>query len=300
MGTLKSPDGKLILLRSHHLLGRSRAMHTTLQFQDISAQHAAIAWTAEGWVVRDLGSRNGTWADDRRLTIGENTVLVAGTTVSFGEPGRRFTVISDAPPTPSAVSGSQIIEGTTEFLALPDADDPVALVTFEPDEGWMISIGADSSPLRDGQAVTVGDESWTIVLPELLTRTQDRRRAESAPSGVAMRFSVSSDEEYVELTVVVDGEEHALKPRSHHYILLLLARARLDDLDSPESEQGWLYTGELAKMLRASRNQLYVSLYRARKGLAAIGIENASELIERRPTTQQLRLGLSDITVTAL
>jgi ADP-ribose pyrophosphatase YjhB (NUDIX family) len=115
-----------------------------------------------------------------------------------------------------------------------------------------------------------------------------------------MRFSVSSDEEYVELTVVVDGEEHALKPRSHHYILLLLARARLDDLDSPESEQGWLYTGELAKMLRASRNQLYVSLYRARKGLAAIGIENASELIERRPTTQQLRLGLSDITVTAL
>ncbi|MEO0602569.1 MAG: FHA domain-containing protein, partial [Myxococcota bacterium] len=123
------------------------------------------------------------------------------------------------------------------------------------------------------------------------------------PSGVtpSLHFRVSADEEYVELTVDIGGETHRLPPRAHQYTLLVLARARLDDApDMPESEQGWVYTADLARQLRVTMNRLYVTLHRCRKELEAV-VEGAERtVIEKRVTTRQVRMGWSSVAVGSL
>src|SRR5439155_2646940 len=49
------------------LIGRDPGCHIRLYSPLVSRRHAEVCWTADGWVLRDLGSRNGTWLDGRRI-----------------------------------------------------------------------------------------------------------------------------------------------------------------------------------------------------------------------------------------
>jgi len=300
MATLSDAEGRIELLRPHHLIGRSRSMHTRVPDQEVSAQHAAILWTGEGWFLKDLGSRNGTFLDGRRLPAGELAPLRAGTSLAFGGLSRVFTLGSDAPPAASARRGDVLVEGNGDYLALPTEDDPAVLIAFEPGAGWVLSDEERATPITDGQGVDVGGERWVVSLPEAITATRDAGARRLTLADCALRFRVSADEEYVELTVLLGGEAHPLKPRAHHYTLLVLARARLGEPSgTPEAERGWLYTADLARMLRVSRNQLYVGFHRARKEIEALGLEGAG-LVEKRSTTRQLRVGVADLAVDAI
>ena len=302
MALLKDAQNNTVILRAHHLIGRSRSMHTSIQEREISAQHAAILWNGQSWGLRDLGSRNGTTLDGRSLEPGETAALATGAVVTFGGEQHRFTLVSDAPPAPTATSGDRVVEGSGDYLALPSEDDPVTLVLFDPDAGWTVSQGDRSEPVEDGQVVTVSGQGWTIGLPEVIEGTLEARKSEYTIDDVALRFAVSGDEEYVELTAVLRGTPHLLKPRAYHYTLLLLARARMADAAAgvTEREQGWLYTSDLAKMLRASHNQIYVGLHRARKELDKLEVRGAASLVEKRTTTRQVRLGVAEISETSL
>lgn len=300
MARLIDTQGHPISLKGHHLIGRSRAMTTSLRSPDVSAQHLAIAWDGQTWTVRDLASRNGTCVDGRRLEAGEARPLRRGAVLEIGSPVERWTLVDDAPPGPQASSGSSVIDGQPDLLALPSSDDPLALVIYDPEEGWQLSKDDLVAPIRDGQEIEVGGRRWTISLPEAMDRTIEAARQRAGSPGVAMRFRVSADEEYVELTVEQGGARHRLPARAHHYLLLTLARARLGDSGPSEPERGWLYTEELAKMLRQTSNQIYVNLHRARKEIEALGLPEGGELVERRPTTRQIRLGAREITVEPL
>lgn len=50
----------------------------------LSRRHAELVANGPAWVLRDLGSTNGTWVGDRRLAAGEPAELVSGTTLRFG------------------------------------------------------------------------------------------------------------------------------------------------------------------------------------------------------------------------
>jgi len=297
MAILKDSQNKTTILRAHHLIGRSRSMHTTLHERDVSAQHAAILWGGDGWKLRDLGSRNGTTLDGQRLEPGETLALTEGAELTFGSEQQRFTLISDAPPAPTATCGDRVLEGSGDYLALPSEEDPVALVVFDAESGWTISRGDRAAPVVDGDVAEVGGERWVIGLPEAIEGTIEARKSEHTIDDVALSFAVSGDEEYVELTAVVGGKAHLLKPRAYHYTLLLLARARMADAAEGvgDREQGWLYTSDLAQMLRASHNQIYVGLHRARKELDKLEVRGAASLVEKRTTTRQVRLGVADI-----
>ncbi len=72
---------KVLLLASETLLGRDRRCHLRLPDPTISATHAAIVRTADGVLVRDLGSANGTLVNghkvqaDRPLADGDRLFL---------------------------------------------------------------------------------------------------------------------------------------------------------------------------------------------------------------------------------
>ena len=72
---------------------------------DVSSRHAAIVRKTEGFVLQDLGSRNGTFVNGTRIT--GDTVLRTGDVIGFGAngPALEFGVIEadqDLPPTAAA------------------------------------------------------------------------------------------------------------------------------------------------------------------------------------------------------
>ncbi|WP_115728305.1 FHA domain-containing protein FhaB/FipA [Actinomyces culturomici] len=65
------------------VIGRSPASTLVLEDEYASSRHARLQPSAEGWWIEDLGSRNGTYVDDERLT--EPRLLRAGDVVRIGQ-----------------------------------------------------------------------------------------------------------------------------------------------------------------------------------------------------------------------
>jgi hypothetical protein len=85
-------DGRRLLVPpSGATIGRSRDCEISLQDNGISRRHAALAPSAEGWVLEDLGSTNGVSVNGRRLrgrrTLAAGDVLELGSTAITFELG---------------------------------------------------------------------------------------------------------------------------------------------------------------------------------------------------------------------
>jgi hypothetical protein len=276
-------------------------MNTTIASPEVSGQHAVIHWNGSHWVLRDLGSRNGTTLNGVAVTAGDDVVLSTGDTLNFGGAAPVYTLHTDTEPSPVAVSGNIIREGDGELLALPDSDNPVAVVDADGLGGWVLRHRDDERSVVTGDTVQVDNITWTLDLPEILDLTVEAQTSNSI-ADASIAFRVSADEEYVEVYVTLDGTTTALKPRAQHYLLLTLARQRTADADEglPVSERGWLTMQQLEKMLRASANQVYVSLHRLRKEFAQFDVADAGEVIEKRATTRQVRMGIANLKVSRL
>ena len=64
------------------LIGRDPEAHVCIDEPTVSRRHATISTNADGAVLRDLDSRNGTFVDDRRIDA--PTPLADGAVVSIG------------------------------------------------------------------------------------------------------------------------------------------------------------------------------------------------------------------------
>lgn len=97
-----SDVGRLYRLqRCRTVIGRSPDAQIVLEDATISRRHAAITYSSDGRVrIMDLGSRNGTWVEGRRITEhcladGERIQVGAATTLKFGfQDGLEETFIS--------------------------------------------------------------------------------------------------------------------------------------------------------------------------------------------------------------
>src|ERR1039458_8432851 len=76
------------------VVGRDRDCDIRLASGSVSRRHALVEKTPNGWVVRDLGSANGTRVNGARVT---EAPLVAGAAVMFGEVEALFAVESREP-----------------------------------------------------------------------------------------------------------------------------------------------------------------------------------------------------------
>ncbi len=301
-------SGDRVVLRSRHLVGRSAAVDTSLQTAGVSGEHAVFTWTGASWELRDLASTNGTFVQGRRIAPGERVVLQPDDDVAFADSGDLWVVETTAAPSVVATSGEALVEGEGPFLALPSLDDP-EMVIEQDDDRWVLVEEDERTALADRQTVVVRNRAWVIGLPTALAATAPvgdagalramltRRLAETA-----LEFRVSGDEEYLELTVQLAGERHLVPPKAHQYLLLVLARARIEDGadDRPDSERGWVYSSDLRKMLRCSQNQFHVMCHRVRREFEALGVADSTEIIERRTTSRQVRIGVGSLTVGAL
>ncbi len=69
-----------------------------LKSRAVSNEHAVLFWD-EGWHLRDLGSRNGTWVDDVRLSPGTSRRLERGAMLRFGERAQTWRLVDAREPT---------------------------------------------------------------------------------------------------------------------------------------------------------------------------------------------------------
>ena len=282
------------------LVGRSPSCALRLDSPLVSGEHAVLWWADGKWWVRDLGSRNGTWLGGRRLQPGEAEGLEEGAHLSFGQREEVWALTDASGPTMLArnLAGGEPRAARDGLLCLPDETTPELTIFWDARGRWIAELEKEILEVHDGDVVEAGGARWQLSLPRGSISTLPATQEASAP--LALRFSVSPDEEDVEVRVRQGGREHVLEPRVHHYMLLLLARARLQDQAGGVPEEGWVYTDTLMDMMRIDRVTMNLYVFRCRKHLAGLGIPAAGELVERRPHTRQLRIGTPLLEITSL
>ncbi len=74
---------RLALRPGKNLVGRARRAEARIDSPDLSRRHAAIQVAEGGVRVRDLGSRNHTWVEGRRLEAGVDVEVAVGARLRF-------------------------------------------------------------------------------------------------------------------------------------------------------------------------------------------------------------------------
>ena len=82
--SLNSPNGLITLTTNTFIIGRSADNHFVIQDPQASSHHAEIRPDAQGYVLTDLGSTNGTFVNEQRLSPRVPRLLVSNDVIRIG------------------------------------------------------------------------------------------------------------------------------------------------------------------------------------------------------------------------
>jgi hypothetical protein len=301
MATIRNVrTGREVKLDGRSLVGRSHVAAVKLTAKRASNEHATIVWDGLQWTLRDLTSRNGTRVNGSMLT-GQSWRLTKGDEITFGDPEESWCWLDgNAPVARATGDDGTVIEAQNGLLLLPNDDAPKASVAVREGQ-WEVDLDGTPRCVADGESCAVDGVRFVLRLPTPdpasdLTRTCQGQG--SAPARIC--FQVSSDEEHVVIEFATSLGAGSLSARSFNYMLLVLARARVEDkrLGCRDDDAGWLYSQDLARKLNTSVENLNVDVHRARRAVGELGVmDHPANIVERRRTTGQIRLGFSSITL---
>ncbi|PON13428.1 hypothetical protein C2W62_34405 [Candidatus Entotheonella serta] len=141
---------------------------------------------------------------------------------------------------------------------------------------WFCERDENVMPLHDGDVISHGQQQWQFCCAETIDMTPvlTEQRGELS-TDIAFHFDVSLDEEHILLKLIQGDTKLDLGERVHHYLLLTLARQRLDDIrhQVDVNEQGWLDLEALSQMLNLDPAHLNIQIHRARKQIAKLDLQ---------------------------
>lgn len=289
-----------VVLEPDHLIGRGSQCSLRVNHGYVSAQHAVIRWTGKIWEILDRGGRNGTYLNGSILQAKRAYCLGLGDRIAFGHIEEEWQLTNADAPEIMVVdleTGESPL-GSDGMICIPSAEEPRFVVFRDRDGSWKLEQpDREVVALHQGAVFVVAGRSYRFCCPEAVATTASA--VENTPAPPVALFSVSSDEEFVEFSLEFPTHHVALGSRSHNYMLLTLARARLNDRAAgvAESSCGWLYKEALADGLAMTPQQIDGEVFRIRKHLAQSGLQQAADIIERRPRTKQIRFGIASIRV---
>lgn len=295
-------SGRIVLLNARTIIGRLPTCQLQIASPSVSALHAQIVWDGSGWQVHDLGSRNGTYIDGRRLPPGQQAPLTKDVTATFGLSEHSYRLIDASPPGLTATSDHGDARASDgDVLCLPSADTCEVTIYRDSEQRWVASSEAGERPLEDPMLVTAGNRTWRIGLPGSVALTDDMPAPpEAGLRSARLSFCLSRDGEHLTAQLEQGGQTVQLEYRAHLFLLLELARARLADAaqkDLPATEHGWVYIDDLLTKLRVPDTHLNIWAHRARNQLIKCDVRGAGALLERRAGTRQIRIGVERLCI---
>lgn len=97
--TVHPPDGAAIvrMVPAGDVLriGRGEDCGLRIQHRSVSRAHAELRFRGEGWHLRDLGSKNGSYVDGQRLHAGQEQALQHASWLRFGDVYCEFALVAD-------------------------------------------------------------------------------------------------------------------------------------------------------------------------------------------------------------
>lgn len=302
VAALESNRGARCDLWADHLVGRAPEAALKLENPSVSWRHASLRWTGQVWELQDLGSLNGTFLDGARIATGARVALRIGARLRFGGGDIEWLLSDCAPPGAAAVAlddGARITP-CDGLIALPDAEHPELSIHRRLDGTWLAESSERVWTPECDEVVVAGGRRFRFEPGGVVTATAAGAERLPTPSTIALEFAVSRNEEQVDITILHREQRQTLRPRAHTYLLLTLARVRLNDQADPElppTSHGWVDQQRLLKMLATNAPQLALDVYRARRQFADAGVCDSAQLIERRTVSRELRIGVSALHV---
>ncbi len=300
MGLVRLPDDRLVVLLAEHVFGRSRRCDTVVEDPDTSSRHALFFWHDEQWWVRDLGSTNGTFVNGEAIAGGKAIALSVKDVVKLANHSLSLQETSAPNPAVLCLDTGELQTGEPSLILIPNADEPTASAYLAKGSQWWLDIEGQSSELVDGQIFRHNERNYRFFSGGKFAPTAQHATSTLRLSELELEFRVSLDEEHVELAGQGGGRRFDLGSRACNYVLLTLARQRQHDgadASLPETSHGWVDSLDLLKMLGCNETKLSVDICRIRQVFSKAGFDDASDIIERRRGTRQLRLGLANVTI---
>ncbi len=280
---LNTQTNTITILRSQHIFGRhSASSNTILDNPEASRLHASILWNGSCWWLQDTSS-NGTYLNGKPVATGLRQRIKKGDTIQFGSSSAsEWLMTHDDAPKSLLVSISHAGE-TVELqgvMGLPNGQSPEVTLYQLSDGRWVCEHPTGVEELSSGSQITTSEAAWYYVDADTFDSTRQAEHGEDEhvePSKI--NFTVSKDEEHVSLTIEHQQGLIDLGERTHHYLLLFLARQRIHDQQQglEDSEQGWIDKSLLTQQVGLSEKHINIHIYRFRK-----------QLIQARPNALQL------------
>jgi hypothetical protein len=306
MGALRElSSGQIRVLEPEQVVGRTASCSFRLNERHVSAKHALLRASGGQWTLRDLGSRNGTFVDGNVIKPCDEVVLRRGSRVAFGKREDQWELVDDSAPRAmiAPLDGGEPLPLDGDLLALPSPDDPRATL-FRAEGGWLLERDdASIIAVTNLQTFDVAGRVWRFSCTEEETPCKTTMHGAAAigleAKNLELSFSVSTDEETVHVRARAGRVNLDLGVRKHHYLLLTLARRRIEDVARglPDSSCGWVDLDELSHDPTMAGPSLNLDVFRIREQFAAAGVIDAAGIIERRPRAKQLRIGTGQLSV---
>lgn len=291
VGTIRKPDNApLVHLLHTHTVGRASNCDLVVARSSVSSHHAVIRWDQAGyWTVRDLGSRNGTYINGRRLG-GDAQRLGVGDIVGFSERDELWELVDDGAPESLLIcldtqgSGEHplIHLGTNDIIALP-SDENVLATVFSRDGNWRLEQGPLVRTVDHGDEFEVGPIRYRIHLAGMTAPTTDATvPTDPKLHNITLELLVAADEESAAARVQVGGRVHELKRRGYLYLLVFLARERMKSDEQEGPSAGWIDVSSTCRELQLSTPEaLALLVHRCRKAIRQCGVSNPADIVDR-------------------
>lgn len=295
-----SASGELEYLCQNHTIGRSSSCQLVLDRSVISVHHATIRWSDGAWTLRDLGSRNGTFLNRRRLSGGAEdwaTDLAVGDQIIFADAEETWELVDASEPRPMLLPREPghvpIRLDKRDMIVLPSVEEP--LMTIYQQRGcWQLERDGDCRILQDLEEIVVGERSYRVRLTGNFESTEeaDSGLVSTRVEDMILNVQVAPDEESALVVAQVGAAVHELPQRTFLYLLAFLARRRREQAATLGPNAGWVTVETACDELGLKNPEaLGLLVYRCRKAIKACGVEDPAAIVDRS-RKRQLRIGV--------